>query len=174
MSSCSSQVIFVLIDLSSAPHLCMVLPATLFSFPVYSWGDLTHVWVFLSLKKKKKFLFKNWNIVDIQYYVTFRRTTSWYDICIHYEMMTTLCLVTVSPHMKLLTVLLIIFLTLYIYVPMAHLSYLSVLSWRCAANFCLRCDPETFKSPDLNSPQVGTKVTPSAQEQHPFDWNPRT
>ena len=104
MSSCSSQVIFVLLDLSSAPHLCMVLPATLFSFSVYSWGDLTHVWVFLSLKKKKEisFLFKNWNIVDIQYSVTFRHTTSWYDICIHYEMMTTLCLVTISPHMKLL------------------------------------------------------------------------
>ena len=57
---------------------------------------------FFKKKKEISFLFKNWNIVDIQYSVTFRHTTSWYDICIHYEMMTTLCLVTISPHMKLL------------------------------------------------------------------------
>ena len=75
---------------------------------------------------------------------------------------------------EVITVLLIIVLTLYIYIPMAHLSYLSLLSSRCAANFCLRCPPETLKSAGLNSPQVGTKVTPSAWEQHPFYGNPET
>lgn len=41
------------------------------------------------------FLF-NWNIlVDRQYYVSFKCTTYWFDICIHYKMITMLRLVTI-------------------------------------------------------------------------------
>ena len=47
-----------------------------------------------------KKLLKNWNIVDVQYFIIFRRATKWLDICIHYEMIT-VSLVTICPHTKL-------------------------------------------------------------------------
>ena len=48
-----------------------------------------------------KKIFFNWNIVDGQYFIIFRQATKWFDICIHYEMIT-VSLVTICPHTKLL------------------------------------------------------------------------
>ena len=50
----------------------------------------------------KYFFFIYWNIVDVQYSVSFKCTAKWLDICIHYEVITTISLVTICPHTKLL------------------------------------------------------------------------
>ena len=39
----------------------------------------------------------NLNIVDVQYYVSFRCTTEQFDIYVYYEMMATISLVTICP-----------------------------------------------------------------------------
>ena len=59
------------------------------------------------------------NMVDVQYYVSFKCTTRWFDIYIHYEMVTAVSLITISPHTKRI---LNIFFMLY-YIPMAYLFY---------------------------------------------------
>lgn len=43
-------------------------------------------------------LFCCWNLFDIQYYVLFRSTTKWFDLCIHNEMIPIISLITVHPH----------------------------------------------------------------------------
>lgn len=58
--------------------------------------------MFLKFLSSISLFLKIWNVVDIQYYVSFRCTTCWCDFRIHYEMMTILRLVTICPHMKLL------------------------------------------------------------------------
>ena len=61
-------------------------------------------------------LFKNWNIVDVQYYVSSRYVTQWFDIYIHYEMIAMMSGNHLSPH-KIITMLLTIFLMLSITSP---------------------------------------------------------
>ena len=51
---------------------------------------------------KNMTIFKNWSRIDIPHYSSFRCTTQWFDIYIHYEMMTTISLVTICLHIKLL------------------------------------------------------------------------
>lgn len=47
-------------------------------------------------------LFCCWNLFDIQYYVLFRSTTKWFDLCIHNEMIPIISLITIHPHAELL------------------------------------------------------------------------
>lgn len=51
-------------------------------------------------------IFLNWNLVDIQYYVSFRGTTQWFDICIPNEIQSSItnmvqplfiCILSLSP-----------------------------------------------------------------------------
>ena len=57
--------------------------------------------------------FLNWNIVNVQYFVSFRSITKWFDIFIHYEIITTISLTTICPH-RIIIILMTIFFMLYI------------------------------------------------------------
>ena len=60
------------------------------------------------------------NIVDAQYYVIFRCNTEWFDICIHYEMITSL--VTICPPKSYYNIIDHISYAVH-YIPMAYLFY---------------------------------------------------
>ena len=60
-----------------------------------------------------------------QYYVSFKCTTSWFDICIHYEMITMVSLVTICPHKKLLQ-----FYWPYSLCCILHLSTYLLYNWK--------------------------------------------
>ena len=47
-------------------------------------------------------LFFSWSVIDIQYYISFRCTTQWFNIDIHYGMITIISLVTIHHHTKLI------------------------------------------------------------------------
>ena len=44
--------------------------------------------------------FLNWSISDLQYYISFRCITQWFDIFVHYRMITQISLVTMSPYAR--------------------------------------------------------------------------
>ena len=48
------------------------------------------------------FTYFYWHILNIQYCISFRHTAEWFDICIHYKMITVISLVTICPCTDLL------------------------------------------------------------------------
>ena len=71
-----------------------------FSNKLSTEREISIIWqvnLFRHSCKRIQYFFFYWNILDIQYYASFRCVTEWFDICIHYEMITMISLVTICP-----------------------------------------------------------------------------
>ena len=60
------------------------------------------------LELQEEFSFLNWAIINIRYCISFRCTTLWFNIFIHYKMITIISPGTIHQHYRVVTILLTI------------------------------------------------------------------
>ena len=60
------------------------------------------------LELQEEFSFLNWVIISIRYCISFRCTAWWFNIFIHYKMITTISAGTIHQHYRVVTILLTI------------------------------------------------------------------
>ena len=79
------------------------------------WSNLAFFFILLLLLLTLRILY--WNKIDLTYYISFRYITWWFNILIHYKMITMISLVTICHHASYYNIINYIIYAIY-YIPM--------------------------------------------------------